>query len=69
MPPPGGDNSIPTRATDSSSLQKISLVDSELSEMGDNDRLKKNVGEGQRDTKLTPTHHVYLCLHSQPSAC
>ena len=46
MPPPGGDNSIPTRATDLSSLQKISLVDSDLSEMGDNDRLKKKRGGG-----------------------
>ena len=46
MPPPGGDNSIPTRATDSTSLQKLSLVDSELSEMGDNDRFEKKRGGG-----------------------
>jgi len=57
MPPPlAGDNSIPTRATDSLSHKRLSLVDSELSEIG-RERLfcKKTGGGGQGDTKLTPT--------------
>jgi hypothetical protein len=67
MPPaPAGENSIPTRATDSLSPQDYLLWIQSVVKLDKNDRFAKKQGGGQGDTKLTPTHRVYLCLHSQP---